>query len=274
MEKSKALRIAAVFLFIFVILGFLLYAVQNGFFIRSDSKESKLQESLEPAAPSPEIINNETGTPIDKSPNKEPARPEPKMPALPQVATDSWELRLANYENNIGDYIPELVVVENNQKFDARAADALKEWLAAARAEGLAVYFSSGYRNYYYQQYLYLRKVAEYGEKKAKTIVAPPGHSEHQLGLAADITDTYYEVKKSSLEHTALFKWLNSTCQDYGFILRYPKDKTEITKIIYEPWHFRYVGLEPAKYMKENNLCLEEFIDLYKHPEGFSGFLN
>jgi D-alanyl-D-alanine carboxypeptidase len=273
MEKSKALRIAAVFLFIFVILGFLLYAVQNGFFIRSDSKESKLQESLEPAAPSPEIINNETGTPIDKSPNKEPARPEPERPALPQVDIYSWELRLANYENYIGKYIPELAYVEGYHRFDARAADALKEWLDAARAEGLGVYLCSAYRNYYYQQYLHFRKVWQCGEKKAKTIVAPPGRSEHQLGLAADLT-AYPGVLETFLEDTELFKWLSSTCQDYGFILRYPKDKTEITKIIYEPWHFRYVGLEPAKYMMENNLCLEEFIDLYKHPEGFSGFLN
>lgn len=192
---------------------------------------------------------------------------------MPQVDINSWELRLANYENNIGDYVPELAHVESGQRFDARASDTLKEWLAAARAEGLGVYICSAYRNYYYQYYLYFRKVRQLGEKRAGTIVEPPGHSEHQLGLAVDLT-AYPEVLETYLEDTELFKWLSASCQDYGFILRYPKDKTEITKTIYEPWHFRYVGVESAKYIKENNLCLEEFLSLYKCPEGFSGLLN
>lgn len=267
MEKSKTKIAIYAVLLLFVFSGLFFYASKNGFFIDSYEKEAKLQESAEK-------INTETETPSKRRVVKEPARPMSEELKLPKVDTSSWELRLANFENDIGDYIPELAYIENNQKFDARAADALKEWFAAARAEGLPVYFSSGYRDFRNQQYLYFVKVAEYGEARAKTIVAPPGHSEHQLGLAADITDTYYELKDSSLERTALFKWLNASCQDYGFILRYPKDKTEITKTIYEPWHFRYVGIEPAKYMKEHNLCLEEFLDLYKHPEGFSGLIN
>ena len=176
----------------------------------------------------------------------------------------SWEFKVANLDNNIGDYTPELVVVENGQSFDARAADALAEFIAAAREQGLSVYLSSTYRDYATQTYLYNRKVSHYGEEIAKTIVAPPGTSEHQLGLAADITDKYYEFKDESLENTELFQWMSANCAQYGFIVRYPKDKEDVTGIMYEPWHFRYVGVEAAEYIMENGLCLEEFVALYE----------
>ena len=147
---------------------------------------------------------------------------------------------------------------------DMRAADALAEFIAAAREQGLSVYLSSTYRDYATQTYLYNRKVSQYGEEVAKTIVAPPGTSEHQLGLAADITDKYYEFKDESLENTELFQWMSANCADYGFIVRYPKDKEDVTGIMYEPWHFRYVGKEAAAYIMENGLCLEEFVALYE----------
>ena len=101
----------------------------------------------------------------------------------------------------------------------------------------------------------------------AATIVARPGTSEHQSGLVCDITDWYRELKDASLEQTETYQWLKDHCAEYGFVVRYPADKSgsadSITGIIYEPWHFRYVGVEPATYMMENNLCLEEFLALY-----------
>ena len=181
------------------------------------------------------------------------------------IVENDYRLILANVDNSIGEYLPELVEIENGRKFDVRAAEALKSFIAAARAEGLNVFLSSTFRGKYSQKMLYDRKVAQYGEEEAKTIVLPPGTSEHQTGLAADITDVYYEFKTKDIENTDTFKWLNEHCQDYGFILRYPKDKEDITKVIYEPWHFRYVGIEVAKYIKEHNLCLEEFLDLLKN---------
>jgi D-alanyl-D-alanine carboxypeptidase len=260
MKKKRALRTTLGFLLLLVFLSPLLFALKNGIFIDSNVKEHKLQETPQPVVET----DSETEAPPEESPVPESAPPEAEKSALPQVDINSWELKLVNPDNNIGEYAPELVVIENNQSFDVRAAEPLKEWIAAARAEGHSVYLSSAYRDYNTQKYLYDRKVLQYNEDIAKAIIAVPGTSEHQLGLAVDITDKYYEFKNVSLENTALFKWLNSTCQDYGFILRYPKDKTDITNIVYEPWHFRYVGIEPAKYMKERNLCLEEFIDLYK----------
>ena len=154
--------------------------------------------------------------------------------------------------------------MENNQKFDERAADALRTFMQAARDEGLSVYLSSTYRSYAEQQYLYNRKVSQVGEELAKTIVAPPGTSEHQLGLSADITDRYYATKDESLENTELFQWMSAHCAEYGFIVRYPKDKQDVTGIMYEPWHFRYVGVDAATYIMEHGLCLEEFVALYE----------
>lgn len=214
-----------------------------------------------PPVTTPDITPSPTPMPTP-SPTLEPT-PEP-TPELPAVDINSWELRLANINNSIGEYEPELEEIENGQMFDTRAADALREFMQAARDEGLSVFLSSAYRGYAEQQYLYNRKVAQVGEEQAKTIVAPPGTSEHQTGLSADITDRYYEVKNSSLENTELYKWMSAHCQEYGFIVRYPKDKEDVTGIIYEPWHFRYVGVEAATYIMEHGLCLEEFIELYK----------
>lgn len=192
--------------------------------------------------------------------------PEPDN-GLPKVNTGRWELTLVNAHNSIGEAVPEnLAELEGGRYFDARAVDALKEFIAGARAEGLSVCLSSAYRSYNEQVYLFNRKVGQCGgdEAAAARIVNRPGTSEHQLGLCADITDKFYEVKTRDLEKTALYQWMYAHCQDYGFILRYPADKQDITGVMYEPWHFRYVGKEAAAYIMGNGLCLEEFLDLYQ----------
>ncbi len=212
----------------------------------------------EPAAESPDVTESpaETESPVETA--------EPVNSGLPQVDITSWELVLANADNPIGEYIPETETLEG-QSLDSRIIEPMKEFVAAARAEGLSVYLSSGYRSYADQQYLYNRKIGQgYSPEEAAKIVAIPGTSEHQTGLACDITDQYYELKDRSLENTAMYQWMSQHCQEYGFIVRYPDDKEDITGIIYEPWHFRYVGVEAATYIMENGLCLEEFLDLYK----------
>lgn len=256
MEENKLAKAAYALLLLFVFSGLLIWGTKNGFFVEQLVDKPRLKEII-----------------VERHILKEPLVPNHLERDYPDVNIYSWELRIANYKNNLEFYVPELAYVGGYQRFDARASDALKEWIAAARNEGFEVYICSAYRDYYTQQYLYYRKVWMCGEEIAKTIVAPPGTSEHQLGLAVDLT-AYAGVLETFLEDTELFKWLSSTCQDYGFILRYPKDKTEITKIIYEPWHFRYVGTESARYMKEHNLCLEEFVELYKWPENFWGTIN
>lgn len=216
-------------------------------------------------------------------PTVDPNSPEGRAAALglpkpPDIDITSWEFLLANPDHSIEEYEPPLAHyktagmpdnIMSNQwgdglRFDERIFDAMTEFITAAGDEGLSVYLSSGYRSYNDQVANFNRKLNEgMTPDVAKKIVAVPGTSEHQTGLACDITDRYYERKDSSLENTALYKWMYAHCQDYGFILRYPKDKEDITQIIYEPWHFRYVGKEAATYIMENNLCFEEFYALY-----------
>ena len=209
----------------------------------------------------------------EQQPEPEPEQPSPEPTeepdnGLPQVDLTSWELMLVNTENTLDESYepPEIVKLSDSQcPVDSRIADALVAFAEAAQAEGLPVYLSSGYRPYSEQQYLYQRKIGQgYSAEEAAKIVAVPGTSEHQTGLCCDITDYYREMKDSSLEDTATYQWMKEHCQEYGFIVRYPNDKQDITKIIYEPWHFRYVGVEAATYIMENNLCLEEFLALYE----------
>jgi D-alanyl-D-alanine carboxypeptidase len=142
--------------------------------------------------------------------------------------------------------------------------------LAQAKQDGISLVICSAYRPESRQEELFQSKTQEYiaagrSEEEAiavaATIVAKPGTSEHQTGLAIDIvTETYTNLDDGYAE-TPAAQWLAERAWEFGFALRYPKDKTEITKIIFEPWHYRYVGEENARIMKERGFCLEEYID-------------
>ena len=152
------------------------------------------------------------------------------------------------------------------------AVDALMTMLGAAKAEGLGKWqINAGWRSVKYQQQLFDNKVAEYrknGMSKTKAAertrrtVQDPGCSEHHTGLAFDIT-----VTGSSFKGTKQCAWITEHCWEYGFILRYPEDKTGITGISSEPWHFRYVGVEHARRMRDERLCLEEYVQRYGQAE-------
>ena len=92
--------------------------------------------------------------------------------------------------------------------------------------------------------------------------MARPGTSEHQAGLAVDIVDRSYQVLDHRQETTAVQQWLMAHCAEYGFILRYPSDKSELTGVGYEPWHYRYVGTEAAQAIMERGICLEEYLEI------------
>ena len=115
----------------------------------------------------------------------------------------------------------------------------------------------STYRSYNYQKKLYKNYVKEKGRNYAKKCSAKAGHSEHQTGLAVDIASSNLDY--DNFDKTKEFIWVINNAYKYGFILRYPKDKTKITGYKYEPWHFRYVGKKIAKYIYDNNLTLEEY---------------
>lgn len=179
-------------------------------------------------------------------------------------------LILVNYNNPLpDDYKADLVSSYQGCKVDNRCKSALEEMMKAAKEDGCRPYIISAYRSIDYQKSLYNRKISEYtrfgytkqeAEEEASGWVAYPGTSEHHLGLAVDIVDSSNRTLDESQEKTKTQKWLIENCYDYGFILRYPNNKKDITHINYEPWHYRYVGKENAKRIKESGLCLEEYL--------------
>lgn len=191
------------------------------------------------------------------------------LPEPPDIDINSWEYILANADNSIAEYAPPELVTLEGQLVDSRIADALAAMAADTRAQGLSVYLSSGYRSYADQAANFLRVCRNNGVSDGKDsqgyyITMPAGHSEHQTGLCCDITDIYYPTKNRSIENTAMFQYMNAHCQEFGFILRFPDGMEPITGVMYEPFHFRYVGVEAAKYITENNICFETFVSLYR----------
>ena len=158
------------------------------------------------------------------------------------------------------DYDPQLVMTENGYRVTESCVEALEKMLEGCRAAGLRPNLISGYRSYWDQAYLYQEKIAEYGYATGKQIVAVPNTSEHQLGLAVDIVDASYRGLDRAQGEKPVQLWLMENCWDYGFILRYPDNTTDITGIIYEPWHYRYVGLEVSLELKELGITLEEYL--------------
>lgn len=167
------------------------------------------------------------------------------------------------------DYVLNLVDTERDKKVSASCINALEQMLSDCRKAGCNPVLYSGYRSEKTQERLYKNKIQEFrnkgygraeAEERAAKIVAVPGTSEHHLGLAVDIVDNSNWKLNSSQEKTKTQQWLMEHCWEYGFILRYPTDKSNLTGIGYEPWHYRYVGKEAALSMRDSGLCLEEYI--------------
>lgn len=169
------------------------------------------------------------------------------------------------------DFVPgELVPVQNDQAVDARAYPDLQNMLQDMSQAGLSPLICSSYRSQERQQELYDNKVQrvmaegaslEAAQAEAARWVARPGTSEHQTGLAVDIVSLSNQMLDETQESTPEFQWLAENAWKYGFILRYPSDKSEKTGIAYEPWHFRFVGKEAAEEMHDLGLCLEEYLE-------------
>ncbi len=187
-------------------------------------------------------------------------------PTIITIDEENWYLTLVNtgYRIPNGD-APDLVYVcGSSERLDSKVAVHYEKMYNAAKQDGVNLAPCSGYRSYERQENNYNNKISFYESQgystadakvKAATIIMPPGSSEHNLGYAMDIVcvDEWFE-------DTAEFKWLTENAADYGFIMRYPKEKQDITGVIYEPWHWRYVGVEAAKEMKASGLVLEEYL--------------
>ena len=198
---------------------------------------------------------------------------------LPQnyTATD-WRIKLVNRENPISDELNiELYTLGSGEQVNEKIVSEYVAMIEAAEKVGLYLTTISGYRSIDYQEILYNATLSEYlaenylfeeAQRKTEEYVQLPKSSEHHTGLAVDIASQKFKDSGADLTEdladTKEYQWLLENASDYGFILRYPKGKEEITGIHYEPWHFRYVGKDMAKFMEQNNLTLEEIHELYE----------
>ena len=190
-------------------------------------------------------------------------------PQLADMNVADWTLILVNRNYILPeDYVPDLDYAvtgdTSSKKLDSRVAPHYNEMYLAAKEDGITLTTVSGYRSWDLQKSNFERKINKYldmgyskveATQEAATIILPPGTSEHNAGLAMDICSL-----EQSFENTEEFEWLMENAEDYGFILRYSKDKQDKTEIIYEPWHWRYVGVENAKKINASGLCLEEYL--------------
>ena len=186
---------------------------------------------------------------------------------------EDWNLLLVNKQHPIpDDYKFTLGTISGSMQCDERIIAPLFDMLKAARADGVNLIICSPYRDIDRQTMLFSNKVNRYmgggmsymdAYNLASQAVTVPGSSEHQIGLAVDIITDGYSTLDEGFGDTGAGKWLAQNSSKYGFILRYPAGKEEITSIEYEPWHFRYVGVDAATVIADNDLCLEEFWNIY-----------
>jgi len=209
---------------------------------------------------------------VENKPEPIPEEPVSVSEELLPVSKElPWNLMLVNQTHLLGEeFVPECGTLSNGYEVDARIVDAVDTMLSDAKAAGHSVWCTSGYRSYALQEELFQNKVSrveqsegltgEDAVSKAKTVVAMPGSSEHQTGLAVDLVCGSFAALEEEIAETEELKWIAEHCAEYGFILRYPKETIGITGIIYEPWHFRYVGKEAAAVITKESITLEEYL--------------
>lgn len=207
------------------------------------------------------------------------ATPRSTVSPPPGAAEEDWRLTLVNPWNSLPeDYAPALTTLKNGRQVDERCYPDLQAMMDACRAAGLSPVICSAYRTYARQEELFSARVdklmargdsKEEAVREAARVVARPGTSEHQLGLAVDLVDEANQNLDESQEKTEVQRWLMEHCWEYGFLLRYPSDKSDVTGIIYEPWHYRYVGREAAAEIRALGVCLEEYLEITRGGGAF-----
>ena len=234
-------------------------------------------ESAGAAEPTNGLFSHTTSSSVAASSASEPAAPDNALgltAAQAQAMLADPLMILVNHTNKMpDDYAFDTKecgsATSVNKTLQTVACDAFLEMQKAAAADGVTVWMQSGYRSVAYQTKLYEKKTQYYRDKgfeeaaareKAAAIVNPPGYSEHNCGLAADLNSPEHTGLDEGFENTAAFRWLCQHAGEYGFILRYPKGAEEKTEITYEPWHWRYVGVENAAKINASGLCFEDYI--------------
>lgn len=248
-----------------LLLGLMLFL--GGFML--GAARAVVEEQEEPAV---EALTRSPASAVEAQP-LEPAEVPEEVPAeMPEAAVeeDAWQLRLVSAAHPLPEdfEVPELTKLKGGHAIDSRVYPALQQMMDDCRAAGLNPVICSSYRTHDKQEELFQKKVntlrkqgysQEEAETEAARWVARPGTSEHETGLAVDIVDKSYQLLDEKQEQTPVQQWLMAHCAEYGFILRYPVEKSDLTGIGYEPWHYRYVGVEAAKAITEQGLCLEEY---------------
>ncbi|MDE5604381.1 MAG: M15 family metallopeptidase [Eubacterium sp.] len=277
MNRKKALQLTAIVLSVILVASLVIFFVSRD---RSDIPESSsntvlLSEtstaSTKPLTSTSTTKASETQKTSVESTVKTTAKttvPTTKKKTPKSPSSKNVDI-LVNANNPVpDDWKVDLVELRNGNQIDKRAYPSLQKMMDDARAEGYNPLICSSYRSTSYQQKLFdnsvqAKKNSGMSEKKAiketEKWIAVPGTSEHETGLAVDIVSLENQNLDNSQLNSACQKWLMKHCYDYGFILRYPKDKTKVTGIGFEPWHYRYVGYDIAQYIKKNGICLEEY---------------
>jgi D-alanyl-D-alanine carboxypeptidase len=198
---------------------------------------------------------------------------------FPNAHSTDWNLQLVNSDHAVSDQEIDLRIIQGNFQLDVRIIEQTKKLLGAAEKANVTLQIVSAYRTVSYQEQLVKKDIYQNiakgmtraeAEQQTYRFLSKPGHSEHNLGLAIDVVDQVYYKQHGGqllLESVSTSKgalWLKNNAAKFGFILRYPQGKEEITKINYEAWHYRYVGEEVAKYLVKNGLTLEEFHEKLK----------
>lgn len=184
---------------------------------------------------------------------------------------NDWRLVLVNYENTLPeDFSIELSNIDSQRQFDSRAIGELNQMLKDAKKAKIGnLWVQSAYRSVERQEELFNNKVEEYvsmglsvemAEERTLEFINKANTSEHNIGLAVD-----FNYIENTFDKTKAFSWLQENAENYGFVLRYKKEKEDITKVSYEPWHWRYVGVEHAKKMNELDMCLEEYVEMLEN---------
>lgn len=239
---------------------------------------AQLTESLEDARREIATLKEESGAEQATEPEAVAVVAQQDILEIPfSVDLEDWKYILVNELHPLSrDFVPQVEKTYDGQRVDTRMRRELETMIDVAKEEGLSLMICSSYRDYKKQDSLMDKSIARYVGRgmsytdaffKTKEQIALTGASEHHTGLAVDIVGRDHQTLDRAQADTAEAKWLNEHAAEYGFILRYPQDKEEITMISFESWHYRYVGREAAAFMKENNLCLEEFVELAQQQE-------
>lgn len=225
---------------------------QNNVSVSSDISSEEDTSSTESVDDTPSVFVTPTGVTLDTK--------------FSRLLLINGEHALPDdYDTNVREYLVEIDDEYRNNDYVTQIHKEVYPYItamvAAAQADGVNLQVWSPFRSYAIQNDLFQKQVNRVGgdEAKAATVVARPGTSEHNTGLCAD-----FNMASDAFESTDMYTWMCENAEDYGFILRYPKDKTDITGVIYESWHWRFVGIDTAKEINSLGLTLEEYIE-YKN---------